>query len=185
MTKTRTLCVRNITKGRKEMSLYEITGDYIRLIDAIEAGEIPEEAIADTLEAVNGAWDERADAVLSAVKNYRAECEAIRNEEKALAERRKRKEKVIERLEGYFTDSLYRVGRTNYESARHNVRFTTSSAVVVKDIDALIKYAKKNAPDAIVKKVEVSANKDVLKKLLKAGDVPGVELEIRSNFQIK
>lgn len=167
------------------MSLYEVTLNYARLIEAIEMGEIPEEAIADTLEALNGEWEERADAVLSAIKNYRAECEAIRAEEKALAERRKRKERTIERLEAYLTDSIKQVGRNGYESARHCVRFTTSAAVVVTDMAALIRYAEEHEVDAIRVKSEVVADKDVIKKLLKAGDVPGAELEIRTNIQIK
>lgn len=167
------------------MSLYTITADLARLIDAIESGEIPEEAIADTLEAVNGEWEERADAVLAAIKNYRAECEAIRAEEKALAERRKRKEKTVERLTGYLTDSLNALGKSRYENARHVVRFTTSSAVVVDDMDALITYARYNAPEAIRETTEIAPNKDKLKLLLLDGDVPGARLEIRSNIQIK
>ena len=167
------------------MSLYEVTLNYARLIEAIEMGEIPEEAIADTLEALNGEWEERADAVLSAIKNYRAECEAIRAEEKALADRRKRKERTIERLEAYLTDSIKQVGRTGYESARHCVRFTTSAAVVVTDMAALIRYAEEHEVGAVRVKSEVVADKDVIKQLLKAGDVPGAELEIRTNIQIK
>lgn len=167
------------------MSLYEVTTTYRRLIKAIENEEIPAEAIADTLEAVNGEWGERADAVLSSIKNYRAECEAIRAEEKALADRRKRKERTIERLEAYLTDSIKQVGRTGYESARHCVRFTTSAAVVVTDMAALIRYAEENEVDAVRVKSEVVADKDVIKRLLKAGDVPGAELEIRTNIQIK
>ena len=167
------------------MSLYEVTLNYARLIEAIEMGEIPEEAIADTLEALNGDWEERADAVLSAIKNYRAECDAIRTEEKALADRRKRKERTIERLEAYLTDSIMQVGRTGYESARHCVRFTTSAAVVVTDMAALIRYAEENEVGAVRVKSEVVADKDVIKQLLKAGDVPGAELEIRTNIQIQ
>lgn len=168
------------------MSLYTMTAELTRLIEAIEMGEIPEEAIADTLEAVSAEWGERADAVLSAIKNYRAECEAIRAEEKALAERRKRKERVISRLEGYVTESLNKLGRSSYESARHVVRFTTSSAVVVDNLDALIKYARENGKPELLRTVtEVSANKDEIKKILRDEDVAGVRIEIRSNIQIK
>lgn len=168
------------------MSLYAITADYARLIEAVEMGEIPEEAIADTLEAVSGEWEERAEAVLAAIKNYRAECADIRAEEKSLAERRKRKEKTVERLEEYFTDSLNALGMSRYESARHAVRYTTSHAVVVDDIDALIKYAKeKGKPELLRTVTEVSANKDEVKKLLATEDVAGARIEIRSNIQIK
>ena len=167
------------------MSLYSITADLARLIEAIESGDIPEEAIADTLEAVNYEWEERVDAVISAIKNYRAECAAIRAEEIALAERRKRKERTVERLTSYLDESIKAIGKSGFESARHVVKFTTSHAVIIDDIDEVIRYAKEFAPGAIREVTEISANKDELKKLLKDGDVPGARIEIRSNIQIK
>lgn len=166
------------------MSLYAITSTYALLIDAIENDEIPEEALADTLEAVESEWTERAEAVLSAIKNMRAEAQSIRAEEKALAERRKRKERKIERLEAYITESIRSVGKTGYESAKHEVRFTTSSAVVVDDMDALIRYSESD-PNVISVKTEIVSNKDYIKNLLKSTNVDGVHLDIRSNIQIK
>lgn len=184
--KGRTCTVRSLKnrKGKHRMSLYEVTTTYRRLIEAIENEEIPAEAIADTLEAVNGEWGERADAVLSSIKNYRAECEAIRAEEKALAERRKRKERVVERLTEYLSNNMLAVGVATFENARHSVRFRTSSAVVVEDMDALIRYAERD-PEAVKVKTEIVANKDYIKEALKSGDVDGVRLEIRTNIQIK
>lgn len=167
------------------MSLYSITSEFARLIDLISEGEIPEEAVNDTLEAVNAEWEERADSVICAIKNFRAECAAIKAEEAALAERRKRKERTIERLEGYLSESFKTLGKESFESARHTVKFRASKAVVIDDMTALIKYAMNNAPEAIRTVSKIEANKDELKRLLEKGEIDGARLEIRSNIQIK
>ena len=167
------------------MSLYSITSEFARLIDLISEGEIPEEAVNDTLEAVNAEWEERADAVICAIKNFRAECAAIKAEESGLAERRKRKERTIERLEGYLSESFKALGKDSFESARHTVKFRASKAVVIDDMNAFITYAMNNAPEAIRTVSKIEANKDELKRLLEKGEIDGARLEIRSNIQIK
>ena len=54
------------------MKLYEIANDYLALLQAIDEGEIPEEAIADTLEAIEGEIEFKADNLACVLKtlNY-------------------------------------------------------------------------------------------------------------------
>ena len=40
------------------MKLYELASDYRELMDKLEAGERPEELLADTLEGIRGALEE-------------------------------------------------------------------------------------------------------------------------------
>jgi len=42
------------------MNLYEISSNYRALLEAIESGDIPEDAVADTLEAVGGDWTQKS-----------------------------------------------------------------------------------------------------------------------------
>lgn len=167
------------------MSLYQMTTDFRRLLEAIENGEIPEEAIDDTLEAVSGSWEERADAVISAIKNLKAEADAIRTEELSLAERRKRKDKVIDRLKEYFTVSLHSIGRERYESARHLVSFRKSAPLKITDVDAFISYAMLNHPEAVRIKEILEPDKDAIKELLKTVELPYCVIEEKYNMQIK
>jgi hypothetical protein len=48
------------------MNLYEINTEYLALMSAVENGEIPEEAIADTLEGIEGLFDFKGVADISA-----------------------------------------------------------------------------------------------------------------------
>ena len=45
------------------MKLYEIANDYLALVQAVEDEEIPEEAISDTLEAIEGEIEVKADNI--------------------------------------------------------------------------------------------------------------------------
>lgn len=166
------------------MKLYEIKEEYITLLEAIEAGEIPEEAIADTLEMVGGELKEKADNIACLIKQELAEANAIKAEEIALAERRKSKEKAVERMKLYLTENLLAAGLDKVETARTKISFRTSKSVSVEDTDALIKYAMYNPQ--VIKIREPEANKTEIKRLLESGEnVYGCVLQIKHNIQIK
>lgn len=164
-------------------SLYELTSELSSLLDAIECGEIPEEAIADTLEGLQGEIDEKIDNVLDAFKTLKAEAEAIRAEEKRLAERRKRKEAAEERLKEYLATELEKLGKARHESARHSVSFRRSSMVVITDEDAFIKWALDNDRDDLYR-VKVTREPDKA-ALSKAENIPFVTIRENSNIQIR
>ncbi len=167
------------------MSLYSISMDYRKLINAIAEGEIPEEAIADTLEAVEGEWDARAEAVISAIKNIKAEAAAIEAELDALTQRRDKKLKTIERLAEYISSSMQLLGKTTYESARHSVSFKKSESIRITDPEAFIEYATKNYPEAIRKTVKIEPDKIAIKNLIKTVNLPHVAVDVKQNIQIK
>lgn len=90
---------------------------------AIENGDIPEEALTDTLESITSLLDEKADNIACWIKQLTAEAEAIKAEEDKLAERRKRKLKRAERLTEYLSECLTNAGRTKIETPRNVISF--------------------------------------------------------------
>lgn len=167
------------------MSLYSITTEYQRLITAIEDGEIPEEAIADTIEGLSAEWNERAEAVTSAIKNLMAEADMIKAEESALKARRQAKENTAQRLVEYLSRSMQAIGCENYESARHSVSFKKSTAICITDENAFLTYALTEYPSAVRHKETFEPDKTVIKELLKTVNLPHVAVEERLNIQIK
>jgi len=115
------------------MRLYDIDLQVQSVLDAIESGEIPEEAAADTLEGVVMEWKAKAENVALYVKGLRAEILAFRDEEKALAERRQRAETRAERLAAYLTASILGKGEKRLSAPRCEVYFRTSSETVIDD----------------------------------------------------
>ena len=149
------------------MKLYEIAAEYEALLNAVEAGEIPEEAIEDTIESIVSILEDKADNVACLIKNMTAEAEAIKAEEDKLAERRKQKEKRIERLKTYLADVLTRSGyTTKLETARNKMTFRKSEGVVFDDEAAFIEWAIKNNDEFITYKAP-TINRTAIKKAIR------------------
>lgn len=167
------------------MKLYEIAADYEAFLAAIEAGEIPDEAIPDTLEAIEAELDKKADNIACVIKNYTAEIGAIKVEEDRLKARRRKKERVVEGLTAYLSSTLLRAGRTEIETTRNKITFRKSERVIVDDEAAFIAYAEREH-DYLLRYGKPTINRETLKDLLDAGEVfDGARIETAQNIQIK
>ena len=166
------------------MKLYEIANEYLALVEAIENEEIPEEAVADTLEAITAEIEDKADNIACLMKTLNAEALAIREEEKRLAKRRQAKERVAERCKEYLSDMLKKVGIDKVETTRNKITFRKSEAVEVDEV-AFINWAMTNRDDLRTYSAP-TANKTEIKKALKDGaEIVGAVLRVNQNIQIK
>lgn len=167
------------------MKLYELAADYEAFIAAVEAGEIPEEAIADTLESIESSIEDKADNIACILKNIDAERAAIKAEEDKLAERRKTKEKDYEKLKKYLSDMLLKCGKTKIETPRNKITFRASEAVVVEDESAFVEWAARGHDEFLTYKAP-TINRTEIKKALKNGtEISGAYIESNQNIQIK
>lgn len=166
-------------------TLYELTEELTRLLEDIRNGEIPEEAIEDTLEGLGGEFEEKCDDIASAIKNIRAEAALIKAEEDNLAKRREKKEKLAERLTSYLSSALIKVECKKLESARNSISFRASTVAKVLDKEAYIRWAEINAPTTLKKVVEVKPLLEEIKLKAKTSELPYVEIQTRQNIQIK
>ena len=66
------------------MKLYEIKNTYLDFLARMESGEIPEEAVQDTLEGLEGVFEEKADNIACLIKTLNAEASAIKTERDVL-----------------------------------------------------------------------------------------------------
>ena len=167
------------------MTLYEIATDYKNFIEAVENGEIPEEAITDTLESIQSLLEDKADNIACLIKNMVADAEAIKAEETRLAERRKQKEATAERLKTYLSDMLTKAGQTKLETARNKMSFRKSEVVTVDNEAEFIEWAMNENRDLLTFKAP-TISKTAIKKALADGQaIDGVRIESKSNLQIK
>ena len=168
------------------MKLYEISADYQLLIEAIENGDIPEEALIDTLESFTALLEDKADNIACIIKELTAEAEAIKAEEDRLAERRKRKLKRAERLTEYLAECLTNAGRAKIETARNVISFRkTPGKVVIDNEDAFTVWAYGNRPE-LLNFNNPTINKTAVKMALADGEqIEGAHIESKLNIQIK
>lgn len=169
------------------MKLYEISADYQRFQEQVESGEIPEEAIADTLEAIEGEFDDKVDNIACMIKSLRAEVEGIKAERKELEKRIKQKENKADRLTQYLKDQMFFSGRTKVETPRNVVRICNNPASVeFDDEETFISFARANELDNLLSYSQPKPNKTAIKDVLKDGvELPGVRLVKGKRLDIK
>lgn len=152
------------------MTLYQIDMALLACIDPA-TGEIDEAA----WEELSLDRDVKIENTALLIKSLLAEAKMIKQEEDALAERRRRKETTVERLKENLNRSL---DGQKFETSKVAISFRKSESVDI-GIDAII-------PSKFLTFKEPSVDKALLKKALKEGEtVYGVTLLEKQNVQIK
>lgn len=167
------------------MKLYEIADIYNRFWEAVENDEIPEEAFADTLEGITTTMENKIDNIVCLIKNLAAEAEAIKSEEQKLAERRNKKEKQIESLKEYLSNTLLDNNLKDFETPRNKITHRKSERTIINDEKEFICWALRNNDEYLIYKQPVINKKTVKEALARGKQLPSVHVEIRENIQIK
>lgn len=122
------------------MKLYELTAKWTQLRDILDGLTDPDEieSFRETLDATEGDIREKAEYIAVLIKELGAESDALRNEEKALAARRKTCENRAESLERYLMGQMTAFGVEKVVGACASVTIAkTPAKVVIHDIEAL------------------------------------------------
>lgn len=169
------------------MTLYEISVQYQEFLQMVEEGEIPEEAVADTLEGLDGVFEEKADNIACYIKNLRAEAAAIKEEASALNERAKAKSNRADSLQGALLAAMISTGRKEIETTRNRMRVRLNPpCVAIPDVEAFILWAAANDKDGYLSYAPPKPDKLAIKAALDGGaEIPGVTLERRQSLTIR
>lgn len=92
-------------------SLYDITGRAQMLMDMAEYGEVEEEVIKDTWEALEGELDVKVESCCKVVKNIEGDIKAIESEIKRLTEKKSTLENTTKRIKDMVFNSLKALGK--------------------------------------------------------------------------
>jgi hypothetical protein len=162
-----------------KMTLYEIDEAIINCIDT-ETGEILD---AEKLDELSMARDTKIENIALYIKSLKADADAIKAEEKSLAERRKAKENRAESLKEYLYNAL---NGEPFETAKVRLSFRGSEAVDITDEFAVVEYLEKNSVEKALTYSMPKISKTVVGELLKQGiEIPGAVLKQNNNLQIK
>lgn len=156
--------------------LYQVTDAYLAalhdLIAKQEAGELPEEVVKDTLEAMAGDVQVKSLNVAAYLQNMEAQAEAI---DAAMARMKARSDtikKATERLRQYLHDNMVRSGITEISCPQFTLKIVKNppKAEIV-DAQAIPPFYTKMPPPP-----EPQIDKAALLADLKKGEVPGARL---------
>ncbi len=101
------------------VSLYEISADFLKALDGLEVDEETGEIMNfDAVEALDAQFEDKAESVACYIKNLSAFVADLKAEEENLSTRRKTVERRVDSVKKYLSSCLVTVGRTRSKLQR-------------------------------------------------------------------
>ena len=145
--------------------LYEITGDLLTLQEMLE-DSVEDQALTDTLEAVQGEYEVKLEAYCKVIKNLEADIDALKNEADRLNTKRAVLSANIDRLKKAMFDSMKATNTLKVKGTLFTVAIQKNGGkipvIVAPDVDTF------KLPDELVIWTE-KPNLDAIRELLEAG----------------
>jgi hypothetical protein len=145
------------------MTLYELTDELLTIL-AMAEDDDDDEALKGSWEAVNLEYNDKIEGYCKVVKQMEADCYAIREEEKRLADRRKRIERRIEWMKGNIKISLEAVGKRKAGGKLFTASIRANGGQL-----PLVVEAKAEELPAEFRKIEFKADNAAIREALEAG----------------
>lgn len=162
-------------------TLYEIRQDYLEALEALSDPELdlPAEAIADTLEGLEGQLQEKAVNVAAFLRHLEATAEAIKEAEARMAQRRRAIENRSANLREYLKQSMLATGISRIDSPWFELAIRKNPPAVEIDDEARL-------PGEFKREVTtIKVDRAALKAALKDHDVPGAHLATGTRLAIR
>lgn len=98
-------------------SLYELTEQYQAVMDMLCDEEVDEQTVFDTLEGIEGEFEDKADNYAKIIRMLKGNAEIIQGEEARLYARRKTMENRIQRMKEMLQANMEFIGKTKFKTA--------------------------------------------------------------------
>ena len=155
------------------MKLYEITDAYLSLDEAEKTDEI-----VKVLDGIKDEFDKKAENTVKVIRNFEADIQALRGEEKRLADKRKSLEKKKEDLKEYLYFNMERLNVRKVNAGLFDVNIQKNPPSIKILDDAII-------PDKYMV-ASYRLDKNQLKEDLKDGlEIEGCELVQSEGIRIR
>lgn len=143
-------------------TLYEITGDYLRLLEMLEEEEnIDHQTFVDTLEGIEGEFEDKADNYARIIKELNAESEKFKSEIKRMTAKMNKIKNNSERLKNHLYERMKSTEKTTFKTDLFSFNIQKNGGVQPIEIVPGIEI-----PDAFCKK---EPDNDKIRKALKNG----------------
>ena len=164
------------------MTLYELQDEYRVLLEMAEDPEVDMDILTDTMEALDGELEVKADGYARVLKQLEADMANLKGEEKRLATRRTAIEKSMKRMKSVLQAAMELTGKTKFKTELFSFNIQKNPAALKMDEDDLGKIPPKYL---IPQDPKIDTAK--LKEDLKAGkDLEGIaHLEQSMGLRIK
>lgn len=164
------------------MTLYELTEDYMNLLELAEDPDIDEQAFMDTLEGIEGALEIKAENYAKVIRTLEGDAAACDAESKRLRNKKQTIENNIKRMKTALQYAMQATGKTKFKTALFSFGIQKNPAAVVIDEGYI-----ENIPDRFLIPQDPQIDKKAIKEALKAGeDLEGIaHLEQTESLRIR
>ena len=146
-------------------TIYELTSDYLNLLELAEDPDIEEDVFRDTLEGIEGALEDKADNYAKCMRMLEADAKGIKAEEERLAKRRKTIEGNVSRMKSALQYAMEATGKTKFKTQLFSFNVQNNPASVVMDEPDI-----ENIPERFLKYKDPEIDRKAIKDAIKAGD---------------
>ena len=146
-------------------TLYELTNDYMNLLELAEDPDIDEQAFMDTLEGIDGALEDKAEGYAKVIRTLEGDAAACDAESKRLRNKKQAIERNIDRMKKALQYAMETTGKTKFKTALFSFGIQKNPAAVVMD-EAYIE----NIPDRFLIPQDPQIDKKAIKEALKNGE---------------
>lgn len=146
-------------------NLYEITQDYMTILAMMEDPELDPQTLADTMEAVEGELEVKAENYAKVIRNLEADVAGIKAEIERLSERKKTIENNIKRMKEALQVSMETTGKTKFKTELFSFGIRKNAPAVVMDEPYI-----ENVPERFLKYSDPTINKTAIKEAIQNGE---------------
>ena len=159
-------------------SIYELSDQFRELAEMAADSEDMAQAIRDTWESVELAFEDKAEAYAKIITADKGEIAALKAEEQRLAQRRQAYDNRVKRMTETLYEAMVNTGKIKFKTTLYSFGIQANPPAVVVD-------DKGKLPAAYIRTVE-EIDKAALRDALKAGQiVPGARLEQGESLRIR
>ena len=145
-------------------TLYELTDDYLTLLEMAEDPDIDEQALMDTMEGIEGALEIKAEGYAKIIRMLEGDAAACDAESKRLRNKKQAIERNIDRMKKALQYAMETTGKTKFKTPLFSFNIQKNTPSVVMDEQYI-----ENIPDEYLIPQEPKIDKKKIKEDLKAG----------------
>lgn len=163
-------------------NIYEIASDWFRVQEMMEDPELDPQTLADTLEAIEGELEVKAENYAKVMKNLEGDIVAIKAEIDRLSAKKRAIENNIKNMKAALQSVMEATGKTKFKTDLFSFGIQKNAPSVVIDVEDV-----RDIPEDYLKFKEPEVDKTAIKAAINDGvDLTGIaHLETKCSLRIR
>lgn len=161
------------------MNIYDLTNEYTALLDMLEDPDVDPEVLQDTMEAIGGEIEDKADSYAKVMKVLEGDVNTLDAEIKRLGTKKQTLKNNIDRMKNTLEMAMRACEKPKFKTTLFSFSIQKNPARVVISDESKIPAAYWDQPDPVI-------NKTRIKDALKAGEqIDGATMEQGESLRIR